>query len=240
MSEKSHTPIGPDAFDVVEIVDRLSASRVSATVESAGAGDFVLRLAHEARIPEEAHLRWFDGAGAWQAIAQLRRIDETRVSCELAPAHEWEVAPARRSVRTPVENSPLLVKIVGSKVLARDRRVHAVCVDISDSGCRANWVGATPRVGDAVAVTWNIEPSHTAPSSLGPCTRGARHPPPVRGAPHLLFLRDRRLGAGRPRARVASGVAAEQPAASRARRLSAFARHARALRLSASKSNFLR
>jgi hypothetical protein len=186
MSEKSHTPIGPAAFDVVEIVDRLSASRVSATVESAGAGDFVLRLAHEARIPEEAHLRWFDGAGAWQAIAQLRRIDETRVSCELAPAHEWEVAPARRSVRTPVENSPLLVKIVGSKVLARDRRVHAVCVDISDSGCRANWVGATPRVGDAVAVSWNIEPSHTAPSSWVPA-RVARVIPRRFGAHHICF-----------------------------------------------------
>jgi hypothetical protein len=186
MSEKPPAPTGPAAFDVVEIVDRLSGSRVSAIVESTGAGNFVLRLKHEARMPEEAHLRWFDGAGAWQAIAQLARIDETRVSCELAPSHEWEVARARRSVRTPVENSPLLVRIVGGKVLARDRRVHAVCVDVSDSGCRANWVGTTPRVGDAVDVTWNIEPSQTAAPAWVPA-RVARVIPRPFGAHHICF-----------------------------------------------------
>ena len=186
MSEKPHTPTGPAAFDVVEIVDRLSASRVSASVESANERNFVLRLKHEARIPEEAHLRWFDGAGAWEAIAQLERIDETRVSCELAPSHEWEVAPARRSVRTPVENAPLLVRVVRSKVLARDRRVHAVCADISISGCRANWVGTTPRVGDAVDVTWSVEPSRTAPPGWVPA-RVARVIPRPFGAHHICF-----------------------------------------------------
>jgi hypothetical protein len=155
MNQKSHPPNGPAAFDVVEIVDRLSASRVSAMVESANDSTFVLRLAEEARIPLEAHLRWFDGAGAWQAIAQLDRMDDTRVSCELAPSNEWEAAPARRSVRAAVENSPLLVKIVGSKVLARGKRVHTTCVDISDSGGRVNWPGGVPRVGDAVDVSWD-------------------------------------------------------------------------------------
>ena len=157
MNEKPHPPNGPAAFDLVEIVDRLSGSHVSASVESANDCNFVLRLSHEARIPEEAHLRWFDGASAWQAIAQLQRIDEARVSCELAPAHEWEDAPARRSVRAPVENSPLLVRVESSKVLARGRRLHAVCVDVSDTGCRANWAGTTPRLGDAVVVAWEAE-----------------------------------------------------------------------------------
>jgi hypothetical protein len=186
MSEKPHPPAGPGAFDVVEIVDRLSASRVSATVESANDRSFVLRLKHEARIPEEAHLRWFDGAGAWQAIAQLRRIDESRVGCELAPSDEWEIAPARRSVRAPVPNSPLLVRIVESKVLARDRRVHTVCVDISDSGCRANWPGKTPRVSDAVDVTWDTAPTYTGERGWVPA-RVARIIPRPFGAHHVSF-----------------------------------------------------
>jgi hypothetical protein len=184
MDETPHPPNGPAAFDVVEIVDRLSASRVSASVESANDRTFVLRLSHEASIPDEAHLRWFDGASAWQAIAELQRLDESRVSCELAPSHEWEAAPARRSVRAPVENSPLLVRIVESKVLARGRRLHAVCVDVSDSGCRANWAGATPRVGDAVDVAWEDAGRH------GPRwvpARVARIIPRPFGAHHVCF-----------------------------------------------------
>jgi hypothetical protein len=184
--QQPDAPSGPAAFDVVEIVDRLSASHVSATVESAHNRTFVLRLAHEARIPAEAHLRWFDGAGAWQAISQLQRIDDSRVSCELPPESEWEAAPARRSVRAPVDNSPLMVRITDSKVLARGRRVHAVCVDISDSGCRANWVGVTPRVGDAVDVSWNSEPSRAAwPGWVS--ARVARIIPRRFGAHHVSF-----------------------------------------------------
>jgi hypothetical protein len=186
MNEQPHAPNGPAAFDVVEIVDRLSASRVSAGVESASDSNFVLRLRNEATIPDEAHLRWFDGARAWQAVARLRRIDESRVSCELAPAHEWEAAPARRSVRAPVENSPLVVRIVGSRVLARGRRVHAVCVDLSDSGCRANWVGGTPRVGDAVDVAWDAEPSHAGRADWIPA-RVSRIIPRPFGAHHVCF-----------------------------------------------------
>jgi len=36
------------------------------------------------------------------------------------------------------------------------QRVHAVCLDISDSGCRASWPGRTPLVGDAVDVAWEV------------------------------------------------------------------------------------
>lgn len=186
MDENPRPPNGPSAFDVVEIVDRLSASRVSAKVESASDCNFVLRLSHEARIPEEAHLRWFDGAGAWQAIAQMRRIDDARVSCELAPSHEWEAAPARRSVRAAVENSPLLVRIVDSRVLARGRRVHAVCVDISDTGCRANWPGATPRLRDAVEVSWETEHARGASPEWVPA-RVTRIIPRSFGAHHVCF-----------------------------------------------------
>jgi PilZ domain len=186
MHENSRPPNGPSAFDVVEIVDRLSASRVSASVESANDCNFVLRLSQEARIPEEAHLRWFDGASAWQAIAQMRRIDEARVSCEIAPSHEWEAAPARRSVRAPVENSPLLVRIVESKVLARGRRVHAVCVDISDTGCRAKWAGGTPRAGDAVDVAWESESSRGGFPEWLPA-RVTRIIPRPFGAHHVCF-----------------------------------------------------
>ena len=147
-------PTGPAEFESVEIVDRLSASRVSAIVERANDRSFVLRLRHEARVPEEAFLRWFDGASAWQSIAQMMRIDESHVQCELAPSHEWEASPSRRSTRVRVENAPLLVSI-----LPGSRRVHAVCVEISDTGCRANWLGETPRVGDAVDIAWLADPA---------------------------------------------------------------------------------
>ena len=62
----------------------------------------------------------------------------------------------RRSLRAPVDNSPMLVKVVSSTVLAKGRRIHAVCLDISDSGCRASWPGRTPLVGDAVDVAWDV------------------------------------------------------------------------------------
>jgi hypothetical protein len=180
MNQKPQPPNGPAAFDVVEIVDRLSASRVSASVESANDSTFVLRLAREATIPVEAHVRWFDGASAWQAIAQLKRLDGARVSCELAPSNEWEAAPARRSVRAPVENAPLLVRVVGSKVLARGKRVHTTCVDISDSGGRANWPGGLPRIGDAVDVAWDTH-AEWVPARI---SRVIRRP---FGAHHVCF-----------------------------------------------------
>jgi hypothetical protein len=181
MSEKFRPPTGPAEFDAVEIVDRLSASRMGAIVESADDGSFVLHLEHEARIPEEGFLRWFDGACAWQAIAQMKRLDESRVRCELAPSDEWQAAPARRSVRTRVENLPLLVRI-----LPGGRHVHTVCVEISDSGCRANWLGETPRVGDAVDITWELQPSR-AGSPGRVAARVARIISRPFGAHHVCF-----------------------------------------------------
>jgi hypothetical protein len=142
---------------VVEIVDRLSGHRVTAVVESATDElAYMLRFDRPTRVPDEAHVRWFAGDTAWQAISKLQVADETSARCELAPSHEWEPAPVRRSLRAPVDNSPMLVKIVSSTVLAKARRVHAVCLDISDSGCRASWPGRTPLVGDAVDVAWDV------------------------------------------------------------------------------------
>ena len=156
VSENPITPAAPAAGDVVEIVDRLSGVRVTAVVESAIGGPYVLRYDRGSGIPDEAHVRWFDGDTAWQAISKLAALDDTSASCELAPSTEWEPAPVRRSLRAPVDNSPMLVKIVSSTVLAKGRRIHAVCLDISDSGCRASWPGRTPLVGDAVDVAWDV------------------------------------------------------------------------------------
>ena len=156
MSENPITPAAPAAGDVVEIVDRLTSQRVTAVVESANDGPYVLRFDRPMKVPEEAQVRWFDGGTAWQAISKLASLDETSASCELGPAAEWETAQVRRSLRAPVDNSPMLVKIVSSTVLAKGRRVHAVCLDISDSCCRASWPGRTPLVGDAVDVAWEV------------------------------------------------------------------------------------
>jgi PilZ domain len=181
MSAEPRPPTGPAEFDSVQIVDRLSGFRVSATVESANDRSFVLQLKHDAAMPEEAFLRWFDGASAWQGIALMERIDESRVRCELAPSDEWQAAPARSSSRVRVENSPLLVRI-----LPGNRRMHAVCVDISESGCRANWLGKTPSVGDAVHITWDTEPSPAAPPCWIPA-RVVRIIPRPFGAHHICF-----------------------------------------------------
>ena len=141
---------------MVEIVDQDSRVRVAATVESADDGHYVLRLERATTVPAEAPVRWYDGSTAWQAVSRLERLDETSVTCQLAPAPDWEPAPVRQSLRAPVDNSPILVRIVESSVLAKGRRVHAVCLDISASGCRASWPGAAPLVGDAVEVAWDV------------------------------------------------------------------------------------
>ena len=62
----------------------------------------------------------------------------------------------RTSLRAAVDNAPMLVRIVESSVLSKARRVHAVCLDISDSGCRASWPGTPPLVGDSVEVAWDL------------------------------------------------------------------------------------
>jgi hypothetical protein len=107
VSENPITPAAPAAGDVVEIVDRLSGHRVTAVVESASDGPYVLRFDRPHKLPDEAHVRWFDGDTAWQAISKLVALDETSASCELAPAREWEPAQVRRSLRAPVDNSPM-------------------------------------------------------------------------------------------------------------------------------------
>jgi hypothetical protein len=60
----------------------------------------------------------------------------------------------------------MLVRVVESTTLAKGRRVHAVCLDISASGCRASWPGSPPQVGDAVEVAWDVGDWHaqTQPS----------------------------------------------------------------------------
>jgi hypothetical protein len=62
----------------------------------------------------------------------------------------------RQSLRAPVDNSPILVRVVESTALAKGRRVHAVCLDISASGFRASWPGPAPLVGDLVEVAWDV------------------------------------------------------------------------------------
>jgi hypothetical protein len=38
--------------------------------------------------------------------------------------------------------------------------VHAVCLDISASGCRAGWPGPAPGVGDVVELDWDMSDWH--------------------------------------------------------------------------------
>jgi hypothetical protein len=64
--------------------------------------------------------------------------------------------------------------------------MHTVCVDISASGCRANWLGRTPGVGDAVDVTWDAEPSRAMRPVWVPA-RIARIIPRPFGAHHVCF-----------------------------------------------------
>jgi hypothetical protein len=154
VSESRHQPAPPVAFDVVEIIDRPSATRVSATVESASEHVFVLHLEYASRLPEEALVRWFDGATAWEAIAQLDAIDGLRIACRLENDAAWQPAPARRSPRIPVDMAAVVVKIVDSRVIAKGRRVNAVCVDVSQTGCRTSWLGTQPRLRDAVDIAW--------------------------------------------------------------------------------------
>jgi hypothetical protein len=170
MDEFRHVPAAPAAGDVVEIVDGVSGASAHAAVESVADGHYVLRFDGGAAVPDEARIRWYDGDTAWQAVSQLERLDDTSASFELAPvgdwepaperrslrAPDWEPAPVRQSLRAPVDNSPLLVEIVSSGVLAEACRVHAICLDISGSGCRAKWPGLAPLVGDNVKVAWDV------------------------------------------------------------------------------------
>jgi hypothetical protein len=78
VSENPNTPAAPAAGDVVEIVDQVSGVRLTAVVESASeVNTYVLRYDRGSKVADEAHLRWFDGDTAWQAIAKLRQLDDT-------------------------------------------------------------------------------------------------------------------------------------------------------------------
>jgi hypothetical protein len=155
MTEQSHAPAAPQADDRVEIIDQGSARRLGACVESASGSIWVLRIEQATRVPEEAPVRWYDGTTAWQAMAQLEQIDPTSVRCTIVPPHVWELAPVRRSERVHTGEAQLLVRIVSSGALPGGRRVHTECLDASATGCRAAWPGQTPRVGDAVELTWD-------------------------------------------------------------------------------------
>jgi hypothetical protein len=158
----------PAALDVVEVVDRLAATVVSATVESVIDQQFVLRLATPAPVPEEAVIRWFDGSAAWQAITQFDQPDPGLVTCRLSTETAWHRSPARRSLRAPVDMAPMLVKVVDSRVIAKGRRISTVCVDISATGCRTTWLGRPPGLRDAVDVAWDSGGSEPGASAWVP------------------------------------------------------------------------
>ena len=167
MSEPQRSAGTLQAHDRVEMIDRLTGSRVHALVESTSAEDCVLLHDRALPVPEAAHLRWFDGAQAWQATARLEQIDATRVRCRLIPPDAWQPASGRRSPRVRIGDSQLLVRIVSSSTIPSGRRVHAECLEASATGCRARWPGQTPRTGDTVDLTWDI-----AGQARGACELG--------------------------------------------------------------------
>jgi hypothetical protein len=187
MGEHPHPPAAPAPHDVVEIVDPVSSARVPATVESADDGHYVLRFERATSVPGEAPVRWHDGETAWQAVSQFERLDETSVNCQLAPAPEWEAAPVRQSLRAPVDNSPMIARIVESSALAPGRRVHAVCLDISASGCRAGWPAPPPHVGDLVELDWDMSDWHAETQADGIRARVVRIIPRPFGARQVGF-----------------------------------------------------
>ena len=207
-------PAAPAPRDVVEIVDRLSSARVSATVESADEkrAPRAARFENATSVPGEAPVRWHDGDTALQAVSRLERLDETSVNCQLAPAPEWEPAPVRQSLRAPVDNSPMLVRIVESSALAKGRSVHVVCLDISASGCRASWPGPAPT-----SAMRSRSPGTLATGAPRPNRAGSRHAScassRVRSAHGRLASASRSPiePRARARARVVPGLAARAP-----------------------------
>jgi hypothetical protein len=156
VSDAQPTPAPPSAYDVVQIIDQLTETRVNAVVRSVDADQYVLHLERPSSVPHEAPVRWFDGDTAWQAVSKLERIDETSVNCLLAPSPQWESARVRQSLRAQVDNAPMLARVSDSQALKRGRLVHVVCLDVSASGCRVNWPGSTPSVGDGVELAWDV------------------------------------------------------------------------------------
>jgi hypothetical protein len=158
VTEEIHRPAAPETHDAVEVIDVQTGHRVTAAVEDASGGTWQLLFDLAAAIPHDAALHWDDGDVGWQATAHLEHLEATTATYRVASSSDWQPSPVRRSLRTPVDNWPMLVRVSKSAALAEGRRVHAVCLDISDSGCRVSWPATPPLVGDAVAVTW--ETSH--------------------------------------------------------------------------------
>lgn len=156
VSDAVELPAGPCAFDIVEIVDRREVPRLHAVVEVVNEPHLLLRLERAVVIPAQAPVRWFDGDTAWQAVSRIEHIDATSVDCQLAPPPEWEPAPVRKSLRAAVNNSPILVRVVDGDRVATGRPRHAVCLDISASGCRATWPGRAPEMGELVEIAWEV------------------------------------------------------------------------------------
>ena len=174
MNDAVHTPAGPCAYDIVEIINRSETPRLHAVVEIVREPHLLLRLERAITIPSRAPVRWFDGDTAWQAASQIDHIDATSVNCQLAPQPEWEPAPVRQSLRASVSNSPILVKIVDQNRVSAGRPLHAVCLDISASGCRATWPGTPPAIGDSVEIAWDVPDSMTDEEPHWICARVAR------------------------------------------------------------------
>ena len=218
MTDAVHTPAGPGAYDVVEIVDLRETPRLHAVVEVVQDPHLLLRLERAIAIPSRAPVRWFDGDTAWQAVSEIDQIDATSVNCLLAPQPEWEPAPVRQSLRAAVSNSPILVKkVVEESSFSTSRPpLHAVCLDISASGCRATWPGPPPAIGERVEIAWEVDDrSSRRGSDLDRGSGRARHRPAVRQAPGRLQVRPRESHAGVARARLAPRVAPGAPAAPR-------------------------
>lgn len=158
MNKGAQAPAAPAAHDVVEIINQSSSVHVSAVVESAQDGHCVLRFDHATSWPDEVAMRWHHGDTAWQALSRLSALDVTRVNVQLPPVHEWQPAPPQTAPRIPVDKSPIRIRIVESSQLAKGHRVHAICLDISASGCRTTWPGPAPLTEDRVEITF--EPAH--------------------------------------------------------------------------------
>lgn len=146
----------PRAGHLVEILDGSNRHISTAIVETTSDDACVLRLDASHAIPDEARVRWFDGTGAWQAVVTLARVPGAAERAALTPISEWEQSGTRRAARAPVDKSPLLARIVHSNALAKGRRVHAICLDISQTGCRATWPGRAPALGDTVDLAWDL------------------------------------------------------------------------------------
>jgi hypothetical protein len=146
----------PAQHDVVEVIDQITGYRVTAEVENACDSRCVLLFDVGAAVPLKARVHWDHGNLGWQAGAELESLDESRACFRMAPTSEWEPGPVRQSLRTPVDNFPILMRIVKSSVLPSGRCIHAVCLDFSDTGCRVSLPSPTPLVGDELELAWDV------------------------------------------------------------------------------------